>query len=104
MLLAGDGVQRLIDPPTYDMAKIDSLIDRLRSPRGASDLPAALAEAFRILERTENPGRDVIILTDGQRYPWRPARRAVGRCCGAAQTVARATQNLVDRLSSGALE
>ncbi len=72
VLLAGDGVKRLIDPPTFDMAKIDALIDRLKSPRGASDLPAALAEAFRILERTENPGRDVIILTDGQRYPWRP--------------------------------
>ena len=28
----------------------------IRTPRGASDLPAALVEAFRILERTENPG------------------------------------------------
>ncbi len=72
LLLAGDAVRRSIDPPTYDMAKLDAVLDRLKSPRGASDLPAALAEAFRILERTQNPTRDVIILTDGQRYPWRP--------------------------------
>ena len=72
LVLAGDGVQRLIDPPTYDMAKVDALLDRLKSQRGASDLPAALAEAFRILERTKNPGRDVIVLTDGQRFAWRP--------------------------------
>ena len=40
--------------------------------RGSSDIPAALAEAFRVLERTRNPGRDVIVLTDGQRHAWRP--------------------------------
>jgi von Willebrand factor type A domain/Aerotolerance regulator N-terminal len=72
LLLAGDGVERLIDPPTFDMGKVDALIDQINSPRGASDLPAALAEALRILERTGNPSRDVIVLTDGQRFPWRP--------------------------------
>ena len=35
-------------------------------------MPAALVEAFRILERTRNPGGDVIVLTDGQRFAWRP--------------------------------
>ena len=72
LLLAGDGVQRLIDPPTYDIANAYTLIDRIKVPRGASDLPAALAEAFRILEGAGNPRRDVIVLTDGQRFPWRP--------------------------------
>ncbi len=72
LLLAGDAVQRLIDPPTYDLGKVQKLLDAVKSPRGASDLAAALAEAFRILERTENPGRDVIVLSDGQRFPWRP--------------------------------
>ncbi len=39
---------------------------------GSSDLPAAMVEAFRILEHTQNPDRLVIVLTDGQRYAWRP--------------------------------
>ena len=72
VLLAGDGVQRLIDPPTYDLGKVRAVLESIKPPRGASDLAAALAEAFRILERTENPGRDVIVLWDGQRFPWRP--------------------------------
>jgi von Willebrand factor type A domain/Aerotolerance regulator N-terminal len=72
VLLAGDGVRRLIDPPTYDLAEVQTVIDGIQTPRGASDLAAALAEAIRILERTENPGRDVIVLSDGQRFAWRP--------------------------------
>ncbi len=72
LLLAGDGVQRLIDPPTYDLGKVQAVLENIKRPRGASDLAAALAEALRILERTENPGRDVIVLSDGQRFPWRP--------------------------------
>jgi hypothetical protein len=35
-------------------------------------LAAALAEAFHILDRTQNPTRDVVVLTDGQRFAWRP--------------------------------
>lgn len=72
VLLAGDGVQRLIDPPTYDFARVEQALDRVKSPHGASDLAAALAQAFQVLERTKNPWCDVIILTDGQRYAWRP--------------------------------
>ena len=45
---------------------------------GSSDLPAALAEAFRVLERTGNPARDVVVLTDGQRSPGGRASRAAG--------------------------
>ncbi len=72
LLLAGDAVQRLIDPPTFDLGKVQKLLDAVKPPRGASDLAAALAEALRILERTENPERNVIVLSDGQRFPWRP--------------------------------
>ena len=32
----------------------------------------ALAEALRLLETPGNPARDVIVLTDGQRFAWRP--------------------------------
>ena len=42
----------------------------------------ALAEALRLLEPPGNPTRDVIILSDGQRFAWRPdepARWSVAR-------------------------
>ncbi|SIO32286.1 N-terminal double-transmembrane domain-containing protein [Singulisphaera sp. GP187] len=72
VLVAGDRVRGLVDPPSFDRAKVDAALASLKPGRGASDLPTALAEAFRILERTGNPGRDVIVLTDGQRFAWRP--------------------------------
>ena len=58
------------------MAKVDAALAGRPSPgraRGSSDLPAALAEAFRVLERTGNPG------ARGGRPDRRPARRPGGR-------------------------
>ena len=72
VLIAGDRVRGLIDPPSFDKAKVDAALAALKTSRGSSDLPAALGEAFRVLERTRNPGRDVVVLTDGQRFAWRP--------------------------------
>jgi hypothetical protein len=72
VLVAGDRVRPLVDPPSFDKRKIDAVLAGWKRSRGSSDLPAALGEAFRILERTQNPGRDVILLTDGQRFAWRP--------------------------------
>ncbi|WP_406698615.1 BatA domain-containing protein [Singulisphaera sp. Ch08] len=72
VLVAGDRVRGLVDPPSFDRAKVDAALASLKPGRGVSDLPTSLAEAFRILERTGNPGRDVIALTDGQRFAWRP--------------------------------
>ncbi len=72
VVLAGDGVRPLIDPPAFDPARVDAALESIKSSRGSSDLPAALSQAFRVLERTKNPGRDVIVLTDRQRFPWRP--------------------------------
>ena len=77
VLVAGDRVRPLIDPPSFDQGRVDAALAGITGSRGSSDLPAALTEAFRVLERTGNPGRDVIVLTDGQRSAWRPgeARR-----------------------------
>ena len=76
VLVAGTRVSPLIDPPSFDKARIDAVLAAFAAapagPRGSSDLPAALGEAFGVLERTGNPARDVIVLTDGQRSAWRP--------------------------------
>ncbi|MFI5459658.1 MAG: VWA domain-containing protein [Isosphaerales bacterium] len=75
LLVAGDRVRAVIDPPVFDRGKVDATLAGIKMVRGSSDLPAALAEAFRVLERTENPGRDVVVLTDGQRHAWRPGEQ-----------------------------
>ncbi len=75
LLLASDRVRPLINPPTFDLSKVDAALSNLRPSAPishSSDLPAALAEAFRILERTRNPAREVVILSDDQRVAWRP--------------------------------
>jgi hypothetical protein len=85
VLIAGSRVRPLIDPPSFDKARVDAALATLQGQgqnlsqpsRESSDLAGALAAAFRVLERAGNPGRDVIVLTDGQRSAWRPgeARR-----------------------------
>jgi hypothetical protein len=72
VLVAGDRVRPLFDSPSFDRAKIDAALAELVATRGSSDLPAALVAAFGVLERTQNPARDIIVLTDGQRHAWRP--------------------------------
>jgi hypothetical protein len=76
VLVAKDRVRPLVEPPSADRAKVEAALKDAPASRGSSDLPTALAEAFRILEKTRNPGRDVVILTDGQRLPWRPGEPA----------------------------
>ena len=76
VLLASARVRPIVDPPSFDLSKVDEALVALgRSPasgRGSSDIPLALADAFRVLERTGNPAREVVVLTDGQRAAWRP--------------------------------
>ena len=77
VVVAGDRVRALVEP-SFDRAKANDALDQLggRPAKGSSDLPAALAEAFRILEKTKNPERDVILLSDNQRLPWRASETA----------------------------
>ncbi len=72
VLVAKDRVRPLVDPPSFDLARVDKALADAPAARGSSDLPAAIGEAFRILERTQNPARDVIVLSDGRRSAWRP--------------------------------
>jgi hypothetical protein len=76
VLVAKDRVRPLVDPPSFDKAKVVEALAKAPPARGSSDLSAAVAEAFRLLEKPGNPARDVIILTDGQRSAWRPGEPA----------------------------
>lgn len=71
VLLARGRVRPLVDALSFDGKRV---LDALRSApasRGSADLPAAIAEALRRLEAGRNAERDIIILTDGRRRPWR---------------------------------
>jgi hypothetical protein len=72
LLVANDRVRLILDPPSFDRARIEASLKEIPPSRGSSDLPSALAESLRILEKSQNPTRDVVILTDGQRVAWRP--------------------------------
>jgi von Willebrand factor type A domain/Aerotolerance regulator N-terminal len=72
VLVAKDRVRSLVDPPSFDLGRVDKALAEAPAARGSSDLPSALGEAFRVLERTGNPGRDVVVLSDGRRSAWRP--------------------------------
>lgn len=62
-----------IEPPTRDKAALVRALDGLESAGGGpSDLAAALVESFRIITDAPNRPSDVILLTDGRRFPWRP--------------------------------
>jgi Aerotolerance regulator N-terminal/von Willebrand factor type A domain len=76
VLIAADRVRGLVAPPSFDPSRVNAALASIRFAHGSSDLPAALIEAFRILERTSNPVRDVVVLTDNQRHAWRPGERA----------------------------
>jgi hypothetical protein len=71
VLLAHKQVVPVIGEPTHDLNLVREQIARLPSPNGSCDLPEAVREALRILNETSHrPERDIIILSDGQRFGW----------------------------------
>ncbi len=79
LLLARDRVEPIGGGLSADRAGIQGALDDREIPpsHGSSDLAAAMAEALQRLESGRHETRDVILLTDGQRQPWRlgePAR------------------------------
>jgi von Willebrand factor type A domain/Aerotolerance regulator N-terminal len=79
VLLAGDRVRTVL-APSFDLKAVDAALAALEPKTGrpnafrsvSSDIPAGLMEAFRVLERTQNPAREIVVLTDGRRAAWKP--------------------------------
>ena len=63
--------RHLVDPPATDLRLVREQVNTLAAPSGTSNLSAAVTEAMQILSSTSNVSREVIVLTDGQRLPWR---------------------------------
>jgi hypothetical protein len=70
VLQAKQRVVPLVSELTGDLGRLRMTIDRLPPPRGSCDWPLAVQEAFQILSKTTTPRRDIIILSDGQRFGW----------------------------------
>jgi hypothetical protein len=72
ILVARDRITPLVVPASYDKKRVESALAEPLDARGSSDLPLALAQALKLLERPGNPARDVFVLSDGQQESWRP--------------------------------
>ncbi len=59
--------------PTSDSQIIREELDRLPAPGGASRLALAMTGALQQLSQGTNPVRELIVVTDGQAYPWMAA-------------------------------
>lgn len=67
-----DQVHPVLETPTGDFDFARTSLDGLPAPSGSSNLAAGLRQAIQILSRSSNVSREVIVLTDRQKLPWRP--------------------------------
>jgi hypothetical protein len=56
--------------PSQDLDRVKQAIDRLPSPGGGCDWRPSLQAATAILARSQRAEREIILLSDGQRYGW----------------------------------
>ncbi len=78
-LSAGDGVcvldarQQVVPVVaglTHDLQDVRAKIAHLPEPHGGCDWPQAVQAAHKVLAGSQRPERDIIILSDNQRYSW----------------------------------
>ena len=55
---------------TADLHEVGAKLGRMPRPRGGVEWEKSVQEAYRILEEGKNPHKEIVILTDGQRYGW----------------------------------
>lgn len=67
-----DQVRSVIDTPSSDFDYARQSLDELPPPSGSSNLASGVRQAIQILSRSSNASREVIVLTDSQKLPWRP--------------------------------
>jgi hypothetical protein len=66
-----DQVRPVIETPSGDFDYARNQLDDLPDPAGSSNLASGLRQAVQILSRSNNVSREVILLTDQQRVPWK---------------------------------
>lgn len=71
LLDAREQVRPLVDFASTDRRLVHQRLKEIPAPSGTSNLPSAAARAMQILATTNNVSREVVILTDSQRLPWK---------------------------------
>ncbi len=70
ILQAKQQVVPVLGTPTHDLERVRDKIAHLPAPAGGCDWPAAVEAAHQILAKNNRARRDVIILSDNQRFGW----------------------------------
>lgn len=70
ILQAREQVVPVLEDPSSDRQRLLEGIDKMGPPGGGCDWALALEQAERILEKSERTEREIILLSDGQRYGW----------------------------------
>jgi hypothetical protein len=56
--------------PTHDLERVRENLRQMPPPNGGTNLPDAIQHARVLLDSSQRSGRDIIVLTDGQREGW----------------------------------
>ncbi|MBY0527758.1 MAG: VWA domain-containing protein [Gemmataceae bacterium] len=71
VLVARQQVDPILGEPTHDLERVRTAIQKLPDPAGGADWPRAIEAARDILaKKSQRPQRDIIVISDGQRYTW----------------------------------
>lgn len=70
LVVAGSGPQVLIPAPVTDRNELIAALDDAKPPLGTMRIVDALAAAAVALAQGDNPAKQIVVLTDGQRAGW----------------------------------
>jgi hypothetical protein len=70
VLQAKDVPVPVLNEPSHDIGRVYEAVDHLPAPAGSCDWRPALQSAFTILSHSQRAEREVIVLSDGQKYGW----------------------------------
>jgi hypothetical protein len=70
VLQAKQQVVPVVGTPTHDLELVRDKIAHLPQPAGGCDWPGAVEAAHHILEKNGRARRDIIVLSDNQRFGW----------------------------------
>jgi hypothetical protein len=70
ILQAKQQVVPVLETPTHNLEHARDVITRLPEPAGGCDWREAVQAAARILDNSKRPQREIILLTDNQKFGW----------------------------------
>jgi hypothetical protein len=70
ILQAKQQVVPIVGELSHDLDRVRERLDRVPLPSGACDWPGAVQAALTILEKSQRTEREIVMLSDGQRFGW----------------------------------